>query len=86
VTGSTSNIGRAIAVAYAAEGAHVVVSGRDEIRGEAVAAGIRDAGGRADWVRADLDGSAAASAALAAEATGWTSWSTTRASSRSAPP
>ena len=29
VTGSTSNIGRAIAVAYAAEGAHVVVSGRD---------------------------------------------------------
>ena len=69
VTGSTSNIGRAIAVAYAAEGAHGVVSGRDEVRGEAVVAGIREAGGRADWVRADLDGSAAASRALAAEAT-----------------
>ncbi|ABW16144.1 short-chain dehydrogenase/reductase SDR [Parafrankia sp. EAN1pec] len=30
VTGSTSNIDRAIAVAFAAEGAHVVVSGREE--------------------------------------------------------
>ena len=69
VTGSTSNIGRAIAVAFAAEGAHVVVSGRDDARGEAVVAGIRDTGGRADWVGADLDGSAAASRALAAEAT-----------------
>jgi len=28
VTGATSNIGRAIAVVFAAEGAHVVVSGR----------------------------------------------------------
>jgi NAD(P)-dependent dehydrogenase (short-subunit alcohol dehydrogenase family) len=69
VTGSTSNIGRAIAVAYAAEGAHVVVSGRDDARGEAVVAAIRDVGGRADWVRADLDGSAAASRALAVAAT-----------------
>jgi NAD(P)-dependent dehydrogenase (short-subunit alcohol dehydrogenase family) len=68
VTGSTSNIGRAIAVAFAEEGAHVVVSGRDDARGEAVVTGIREAGGRADWVRADLDGSAAASRALAAEA------------------
>ncbi|HEY3501267.1 MAG TPA: SDR family oxidoreductase [Actinocatenispora sp.] len=69
VTGSTSNIGRAIAHAYAAEGAHVVVSGRDEARGAAVVAVIRGTGGRADFVRADLDGTAAASSALAAEAT-----------------
>jgi NAD(P)-dependent dehydrogenase (short-subunit alcohol dehydrogenase family) len=69
VTGSTSNIGRAVAVAYAAEGAHVIVSGRDDSRGEAVVAGIRATGGRADWLRADLDGSAAASRTLAAEAT-----------------
>jgi NAD(P)-dependent dehydrogenase (short-subunit alcohol dehydrogenase family) len=69
VTGSTSNIGRAIAVALAAEGAHVVVSGRDDVRGAAVVDQIRRAGGRADFARADLDGSAAASRALASKAT-----------------
>jgi NAD(P)-dependent dehydrogenase (short-subunit alcohol dehydrogenase family) len=69
VTGSTSNIGRAIALAFAAEGAHVVVSGRDKTRGDAVVAQIERAGGRADFVRADLDGTAQASRALAAEAT-----------------
>lgn len=68
VTGSTSNIGRAIAVAYAAEGAHVIVSGRDDARGESVVSDIRDSGGRADYLRADLDGSAACRA-LAAAAT-----------------
>lgn len=69
VTGSTSNIGRAIAVALAEEGAHVVVSGRNDVRGAAVVDQIRRAGGRADFARADLDGSAAASRALASKAT-----------------
>jgi NAD(P)-dependent dehydrogenase (short-subunit alcohol dehydrogenase family) len=69
VTGSTSNIGRAIAEAFAAEGAHVVVSGRDAERGAAVIEAIRAAGGRADFVAADLDGSIAASRQLATEAT-----------------
>ncbi|MGY5010870.1 SDR family NAD(P)-dependent oxidoreductase [Streptomyces sp. 900105755] len=69
VTGATSNIGRAIAEAFAAEGAHVVVSGRSAERGAEVVEGIRARGGRADFVRADLDGSAAASRALAEEAT-----------------
>ncbi|MEU2335860.1 SDR family oxidoreductase [Streptomyces sp. NPDC013172] len=69
VTGSTSNIGRAIAEAFAAEGAHVVVSGRNAERGAEVVDGIRARGGRAEFVRADLDGSAAASHALAEEAT-----------------
>jgi NAD(P)-dependent dehydrogenase (short-subunit alcohol dehydrogenase family) len=68
VTGSTSNIGRAIAEAFAAEGAHVIVSGRDTARGEEVVAGIRAKGGRADFVRADLDGSPQASRALAEQA------------------
>jgi NAD(P)-dependent dehydrogenase (short-subunit alcohol dehydrogenase family) len=48
VTGATSNIGRAIAVAFAREGAHVVVSGRDAQRGAEVVEEIRDQGGRAD--------------------------------------
>lgn len=69
VTGATSNIGRAIAEAFAAEGAHVAVSGRNHERGQEVVDGIRAAGGRADFVAADLDGSAAASRALADEAT-----------------
>ncbi|MFS8097164.1 SDR family oxidoreductase [Lentzea alba] len=69
VTGSTSNIGRAIAVALAQEGAHVVVSGRDAVRGAAVVDHIRQLGGQADFVRADLDGTAEASRKLAEEAT-----------------
>ncbi|MET9630239.1 SDR family oxidoreductase [Lentzea sp. NPDC006480] len=68
ITGSTSNIGRAIAEAFAREGAHVVVSGRDEARGAAVVDQIRARGGKADFARADLDGTPAASHALAAEA------------------
>ncbi|MFD5842433.1 SDR family NAD(P)-dependent oxidoreductase [Streptomyces chartreusis] len=68
VTGSTSNIGQAIAEAFAAEGAHVVVSGRNEGRGAQVVEGIRASGGRADFVAADLDGSAEASRDLAERA------------------
>lgn len=56
VTGSTSNIGREIAMAFGGEGAHVIVSGRGDTRGQAVVARIRDAGGKADYVHADLDG------------------------------
>ncbi|MEV6181746.1 SDR family NAD(P)-dependent oxidoreductase [Streptomyces sp. NPDC052016] len=68
VTGSTSNIGQAIAEAFAAEGAHVIVSGRNRDRGAQVVAGIRASGGRADFLAADLDGSAEASRDLAARA------------------
>jgi len=63
ITGATSNIGRAIALAYGAEGARVVVSGRDAARGAEVAAA---AGGQ--FIAADLDGSPAASETLAAAA------------------
>jgi NAD(P)-dependent dehydrogenase (short-subunit alcohol dehydrogenase family) len=69
VTGATSNIGRAIAVAFAAQDAHVLVAGRSEARGKAVVAEIQAAGGRADFAAADLDGSAARSRELADEAT-----------------
>jgi len=68
VTGATSNIGRAIATAFAAEGAHVVVSARSQERGARVVEGIRASGGRADFVSADLDGSAKASRDLAEQA------------------
>ncbi len=69
VTGATSNIGRAIAVAFGAEGAHVIVSGRNADRGAAVINEIDTAGGHATFIAAGLDGSAAASRQLASAAT-----------------
>jgi NAD(P)-dependent dehydrogenase (short-subunit alcohol dehydrogenase family) len=45
VTGSTSTIGRSVAVALGDEGAHVIVSGRADIRGKAVVDRIRAADG-----------------------------------------
>jgi NAD(P)-dependent dehydrogenase (short-subunit alcohol dehydrogenase family) len=54
VTGSTDGIGAGIARTLAAEGAHVIVTGRDEIRGAKVADGITGSGGAATFVRADL--------------------------------
>ena len=69
VTGATSNIGRAIAAGFAAEGAHVVVSGRSKQRGDEVVQEIRAAGGQADFIAAELDGSAKVSGDLAANAT-----------------
>jgi NAD(P)-dependent dehydrogenase (short-subunit alcohol dehydrogenase family) len=68
VTGSTSNIGKGVAIAMAAEGASVVVTGRDAARGAHVVNLIEAAGGHAAFVAADLDGSAARSAQLAADA------------------
>jgi NAD(P)-dependent dehydrogenase (short-subunit alcohol dehydrogenase family) len=54
VTGSSSGIGAAIASTLAAEGAAVVVHGRDSERTAKTASVIRDAGGRADEVVGDL--------------------------------
>ena len=54
VTGSTKGIGRVIAARFAAEGAKVVVAGRSVQRGEDVAAAIRDRGGSAIFVPADV--------------------------------
>jgi NAD(P)-dependent dehydrogenase (short-subunit alcohol dehydrogenase family) len=60
VTGATSGIGEAVARSLGERGAHVVAAGRDEARGEAVVAAIRSAGGKADFVRADLHDAASA--------------------------
>ncbi|MDH2414385.1 SDR family NAD(P)-dependent oxidoreductase [Nocardioides sp. CER19] len=54
VTGSSSGLGEATARMLAAEGAAVVIHGRDQSRAEAVAASIREAGGRAEVVLGDL--------------------------------
>ena len=54
VTGATSGIGKATALALAAAGATVAVSGRDKEKGRAVVDAIRAAGGSAVFVAADL--------------------------------
>lgn len=53
VTGGTSGIGKATAIALAAAGAKVVLSGRREPEGAAVVAEIVAAGGTASFYRAD---------------------------------
>ncbi|WP_200206418.1 SDR family NAD(P)-dependent oxidoreductase [Micromonospora coerulea] len=60
VTGGNSGIGRATAIALADLGAHVVISGRDEARGNQVVRDIRAGGGRADFVAVDLRDEASA--------------------------
>ncbi|MFF3752617.1 SDR family NAD(P)-dependent oxidoreductase [Streptomyces sp. NPDC002018] len=54
VTGSTSGIGRATAMLLAGQGAYVLVTGRGRQRGEEVVDTIRAAGGKADFLLADL--------------------------------
>lgn len=67
VTGSTSGIGAAIAVEFAAEGASVVVHGRDARRGAGIVDRIAGAGGDAHFVGTDL-GTEDACTGLVAEA------------------
>lgn len=54
VTGAGSGIGRAIALAYAREGARVLVSDLDAAGGEETVRQVRSAGGEANFVRADV--------------------------------
>ncbi len=54
VTGATSGIGRATALAFARRGARVVVSGRDEARGHDVVEHCTALGGEALFVGADI--------------------------------
>jgi NAD(P)-dependent dehydrogenase (short-subunit alcohol dehydrogenase family) len=67
VTGGTSGIGRATAIALAEQGHEVIVHGRDAARGAETVKAIADRGGRARFVAADL-AEPADVAALAAEA------------------
>ncbi|GAB2626967.1 oxidoreductase [Paractinoplanes abujensis] len=54
ITGSTSGIGRATALRLAAQGADVVVTGRDAQRGAEVVDKIKADGGQARFIAADL--------------------------------
>jgi NAD(P)-dependent dehydrogenase (short-subunit alcohol dehydrogenase family) len=54
ITGGTSGIGQAVALLFAGEGARIVINGRNEERGHQVVEDIRQAGGQAEFVRADV--------------------------------
>ena len=54
ITGALTGIGRATAVAFAKEGARLVVSGRHEEAGQALAAKLRGLGVEAAFIRADV--------------------------------
>src|ERR1700678_4156697 len=54
ITGALTGIGRATALAFAREGARLVVSGRREAEGQALAKELRELGAETEFVQADV--------------------------------
>lgn len=54
VTGALAGIGRATAIAFARQGATVVVSGRRDEEGKALAADLQELGAESEYIRADV--------------------------------
>src|SRR6266513_5202289 len=54
ITGALTGIGRAAALAFAAEGSRIVVSGRHEEAGQGLATELRALGAEAEFIRADV--------------------------------
>ena len=54
VTGGSSGIGKATALAFAGQGAKVVIASRNQPRGQEAVNAIQQAGGEAIWVQADV--------------------------------
>src|SRR6202051_480703 len=54
ITGALTGVGRATALAFAKEGADIVVSGRRDDAGQALVTELRALGAQAEFVRADV--------------------------------
>src|SRR4030095_35070 len=54
ITGALTGIGRATALAFAQEGAHIVISGRHEEEGQKLVGELSKLGGGAGFVRSDV--------------------------------
>lgn len=65
ITGGTSGIGRASAVAFAKRGARVVVTGRREAEGKETVKLVKEAGGESVFVRSDVSNAGDAEAMVA---------------------
>jgi len=66
VTGGTKGIGKGIAAGFAAEGANVVIAGRDREAGERAAAELGRGGRTVSFVQADVSAPGSCAAAVAA--------------------
>lgn len=54
ITGATSGMGKAIAERFVSEGASVILSGRDEVRGKELEKGLIEKGGKAVFISGDV--------------------------------
>src|SRR6185503_10083056 len=54
ITGALTGIGRAAAFAFAREGGRVVASGRHDLEGRRLITELRELGGEAEFIRADV--------------------------------
>ena len=54
ITGALTGIGRATALAFAKEGARLIVSGRRDEAGAKLVTELRELGAEAEYVRADV--------------------------------
>ena len=74
ITGSTDGVGRYVAGRLAADGARVIIHGRDRARGEAVVQQITKEGGDARLLVADLSSLAEVRSLAEAVQRNWTVW------------
>lgn len=87
ITGGSSGIGAASAIAFAEQGAHIVLGARDRAGLDDIAGRCRDAGGTADVEVVDVTDAVAVAAFAARRVRRWersTCGSATPASARSA--
>lgn len=54
ITGATSGMGKGIALEFAKEGASLILSGRDQIRGDEVVHQIKSTNGKAEFIAGDV--------------------------------